>query len=57
METYTAHINKSYTDIRYAIRQFDALPNETPKEVKEAIWLGLVHALNLVQNELHNLSH
>lgn len=52
MSDYETYIVSTHKEIREAIRVFDNLPNETPAEVKKAIWKALVEALNLVQNEI-----
>lgn len=53
--TYNDYIETTHTEIRAAIRAFDNLPEDTPKEVKDTIWKALVEGLNLVQNEMRNL--
>lgn len=52
---YEQYIETTYKEIREAIQAFYRLPEETPEEVKKAIWKALVEGLNLVQNEIVRL--
>lgn len=56
MSDYEKYIMQTHQDIRTAIRAYNQLPDTVPTQVKKDIWKALVEGLNLVQNEMANIS-